>query len=211
MGLLDHGERLPTEADLGRQFGVATVTAREALESLRGDGLIETRRGRSGGSFVCGTGDEARAALLARLAQLPRVRLRDMGLHYGLIAAGAAERAAIFATGDEVDSLGALVDEAAATSGAAGRRAENGIRLEIAALSRSARLVAEQVRLQAEFGPLLWIALQDQAVVASNAARHRRLVAAIGAEQPEQARAAVSEQVGWLTQRLLSVREQAGA
>lgn len=209
LGLLEQGERLPTEAELARQFGVATVTAREALESLRAAGLIETRRGRSGGSFVCGSGDDARAELVARLARTSRVALRDMGLHYGLIAGGAAERAALFATEDEVAALSLLVEGGAAASGATARRAENGIRLEVAALSRSARLVAEQVRLQAEFGPLLWIALQSHPVVQGNAERHRRLVAAIGAEEPENARAVVVEQVGWLTDRVLAIRETA--
>ncbi len=209
LGLLEQGERLPTEQDLGRQFGVATVTAREALESLRSAGLIETRRGRAGGSFVCGSGDDARAALTTRLAALSRVELRDMGLHYGLIAGAAAERAALFATPDEVAMLGTLVEDGAVANGVAARRAENGIRLEVAALSRSARLVSEQVRLQAEFGPLLWIALQEHGVVTGNAARHRRLLAAIGDESPEQARAVVAEQVGWLVDRLLAIREVA--
>ncbi|WP_169746523.1 FadR/GntR family transcriptional regulator [Demequina phytophila] len=207
LGLLDQGERLPTEQELGRQFGVATVTAREALETLRSAGLIETRRGRAGGSFVCGSGDDARVALESRLAALSRVELRDKALIYGLVAAGAAERAALFATPDEVESLSLLVEHGVTASGAAARRAENGIRLEVAALSRSARLVSEQVRLQAEFGPLLWIALHERTVVAGNAARHRRLVEAIGAESPEQARAVVVEQVGWLTDRLLAIRE----
>ncbi|SEJ57164.1 FadR/GntR family transcriptional regulator [Demequina mangrovi] len=207
LGLLEQGERLPTEQDLGRQFGVATVTAREALESLRAAGLIETRRGRAGGSFVCGSGDDARAVLISRLAMLSRVELRDMGLVYGVIAGAAAERAALFATADEVRSLGTLVEDGAVSSGAAARRAENGIRIEVAALSRSARLVAEQVRLQSEFGPLLWIALQEHGVVTGNAARHRRLVEAIGNESPEEARGIVTEQVGWLLDRLLAIRE----
>ncbi|WP_062299059.1 FadR/GntR family transcriptional regulator [Demequina maris] len=209
LGLLEQGERLPTEQELGRQFGVATVTAREALESLRSGGLIETRRGRAGGSFVCGSGDDARSALISRLTDMSRVELRDMGLVYGLIAGGAAERAALFSTPDEVDSLALLVEGGASASGAAARRAENGIRLEVAALSRSARLVSEQVRLQAEFGPLLWIALQEHAVVTGNAARHRRLIAAIAEESPEHARAVVVEQVGWLVDRLLAIREAA--
>ncbi|WP_296666828.1 GntR family transcriptional regulator [Demequina sp.] len=209
LGLLEQGERLPTESELARQFGVATVTAREALESLRVAGLIETRRGRAGGSFVSGSGDDARAALAGRLAGMSRVELRDMGLLYGIIAGAAAERAALFTTPDEVEALSLLVEDGAVANGAAARRAENGIRLEVAALARSARLVAEQVRVQAEFGPLLWVALQEYAVLAGNAARHRMLVAAIGAEEPERARRIVVEQVGWLVDRLLAIREAA--
>src|SRR5689334_24948820 len=52
LGLLADAEQLPSEAELAAQFGVATVTVREALVSLREQGLVETRRGRGGGSFV---------------------------------------------------------------------------------------------------------------------------------------------------------------
>ena len=52
LGVLHDGERLPSEAELARQLGVATVTAREALEILRRNKLVHTKRGRDGGSFV---------------------------------------------------------------------------------------------------------------------------------------------------------------
>ena len=52
LGLLPDAKQLPGEADLAHQFGVSTVTIREALSVLRQEGLIETRRGRGGGSFV---------------------------------------------------------------------------------------------------------------------------------------------------------------
>src|SRR6185437_9323381 len=52
LGVLVPGERLPSEAELARRFGVALVTAREGLGILREAGLVETRRGRDGGSFV---------------------------------------------------------------------------------------------------------------------------------------------------------------
>src|SRR5690349_21858984 len=52
LGLLTDAEQLPSETDLANEFGVSTVTVREALTALRQRGLIETRRGRGGGSFV---------------------------------------------------------------------------------------------------------------------------------------------------------------
>ena len=51
-GVLRDGERLPSESDLAKFLGVAPVTAREALVALRHKGLVRTRRGRDGGSFV---------------------------------------------------------------------------------------------------------------------------------------------------------------
>jgi GntR family transcriptional repressor for pyruvate dehydrogenase complex len=51
-GNLVPGERLPTERELCKQFGVSMVTAREALKGLQALGLIEKRKGRRGGIFV---------------------------------------------------------------------------------------------------------------------------------------------------------------
>jgi DNA-binding transcriptional MocR family regulator len=47
LGLLADAEQLPSEVELATQFGVSTVTIREALASLREQGLVETRRGRT--------------------------------------------------------------------------------------------------------------------------------------------------------------------
>src|SRR3954469_18464029 len=58
-GVLANGERLPTEAGLAQLFGVALVTAREALVALRGQGLVTTVRGRNGGSFVTAPSGDA--------------------------------------------------------------------------------------------------------------------------------------------------------
>jgi len=52
-GLLHPDEQLPNENELSRLMGVSPVTVREALNTLRARQLIDTRRGRNGGSFVC--------------------------------------------------------------------------------------------------------------------------------------------------------------
>ncbi|HEX9042935.1 MAG TPA: winged helix-turn-helix domain-containing protein, partial [Trebonia sp.] len=52
LGLFVDGEQLPPETDFAAQLGVSAMTLREALASLRQRGLVETRRGRTGGTFV---------------------------------------------------------------------------------------------------------------------------------------------------------------
>lgn len=44
-GEVSAGGALPSEAELGEEFGVSRVTVRRALESLRADGLVQSRRG----------------------------------------------------------------------------------------------------------------------------------------------------------------------
>lgn len=52
LGLVREGERLPAERDLAERLRVSRVTLREAIRALREAGYLESRRGRSGGTFV---------------------------------------------------------------------------------------------------------------------------------------------------------------
>ena len=104
-GVLRDGERLPSESDLSRSLGVALVTAREALEGMRDKGLVRTRRGRDGGSFVTYDRESAGRMLEARLRGHSRIELRDLTLHVGAIAGTAAEVAADRATEDDLETL----------------------------------------------------------------------------------------------------------
>lgn len=49
-GQLRSGDRLPTEIDLSKRFGVARTVVREAISLLRYDGIVDSRRGV--GAFV---------------------------------------------------------------------------------------------------------------------------------------------------------------
>lgn len=61
------GERLPTEADLSRRFGVNRHTVRRALAQLAQEGLIVTRRG--AGAFVATNVTEYPVGRRTRFAQ----------------------------------------------------------------------------------------------------------------------------------------------
>jgi len=51
-GTLRPGDRLPAEVDIAAKLGVSRMTLRQALASVESKGLLERRRGRSGGNFV---------------------------------------------------------------------------------------------------------------------------------------------------------------
>src|SRR5919197_882521 len=50
--LMEPGERLPPVADIAATFGVSTITVRRALTGLAARGIVVSRRGRGGGTFV---------------------------------------------------------------------------------------------------------------------------------------------------------------
>jgi GntR family transcriptional regulator len=49
---LQAGDRLPAEVEFAEALGVSRMTLRQALAAIEGKGLIDRRRGRSGGNFV---------------------------------------------------------------------------------------------------------------------------------------------------------------
>src|SRR3954466_4694431 len=62
LGMVAVGERLPPERELAEQLRVSRVTLREAIGALREAGYLESRRGRSGGTFVVRAGPPAHGA-----------------------------------------------------------------------------------------------------------------------------------------------------
>lgn len=202
LGVLTDGERLPSETAMAKQLGVATVTAREALESLREAGLVRTTRGRGGGSFVTYGGRREDSVLDDRLRNTSRVDLRDSGVHYAAIAGMAAELAADRATDDDLDNLRFLVESIDTSRDDASRRGQASFGLEVAALSQSARLVREELKLQAELGPLLWLCLRSQDYRDRCALAQRNIVSAMAALDGEAARHRTVQQiedaVAWL-------------
>jgi hypothetical protein len=73
-------------------------------------------------------------------------------------------------------------------------------------LSQSARLVREQIRLQAEFGPLLLLGMGDVVTRERIASANRETVAAIAANDASRARHLVAGEVRDLAAWLLAAK-----
>lgn len=158
LGLFDRGEQLPSEAALAGQLGVSTVTLREALAMLRTQGLVETRRGRHGGTFICGPVSASIARLRTRLRDTTVVELRDLGDEWSAVGGAAAHLAASRASNDQISRLHQLATGLRAARTVGDRsRAHSRFSVELALASQSERLTRAQLRLEAEAGDLLWI------------------------------------------------------
>lgn len=75
---LQPGDRLPGETDLIAQFGMAKGTIREAMRLLQAQGLVVTKTGPGGGSFVGEVSTDRAHALLANYFYFKQVSIRDI-------------------------------------------------------------------------------------------------------------------------------------
>lgn len=189
LGLFAVGEQLPAESTLAGQLGVSTVTLRDALATLRRKGLVETRRGRNGGSFVVGPTTLPADRLSGRLRELSVVELRDLSDEWTAVSGAAARFAAARASDDEVAHLRSLADELADAADVVGRvRANSRFGIELALASQSERLTRAEVRLQAESGELLWAVTDSPLDPTDVAADLHRIADAVAAEDELAAR-----------------------
>lgn len=196
LGLISDGEQLPSETDLAGAFNVSTVTLREALSTLRRQGLLETRRGRGGGSFVRASVDASTARLRRVLRDTGVHELREIGDHHLAVAGTAARLAAERASGDHLERLHEFVD-ALATAETAGdrRRADGRFHIEIAAAAQSTRLTRQEIDLQGEIGELLWIPFGEAVHLDEAVEQHRDILAAIEKGDGDGARATTERHV----------------
>ena len=112
VGTYSPGERLPPERELATRLSVSRVTVRQALQRVAELGLVESRRGRGGGTFVTAVSwrevapEEARRTLEV---ELPRLReLFDYRcMVEGMIARAAAQRR----TAHDVEQLQVALEE----------------------------------------------------------------------------------------------------
>lgn len=126
------GARLPVERDLAGSLGVGRMTVRAALARLVERGLLETRRGRGGGSYVVdqwpeSSTDAVRRTLSTRLDDL-RDRCDAIARLHGAVCRASAEAR----TAADIARLrAALEGYRTASSGLAAQQADGELHLAI--------------------------------------------------------------------------------
>jgi GntR family transcriptional repressor for pyruvate dehydrogenase complex len=89
------GERLPSEHDLMGVFGVSRIVVREAIRNLENSGLLEIKRGPTGGAFVLPMKHDAVSNLVRdtlRLGQTSVAEIMEVRLQVEPIVAGLAAK-----------------------------------------------------------------------------------------------------------------------
>jgi DNA-binding FadR family transcriptional regulator len=151
LGLVPYGERLPSERELAERLRISRVTLREVLKVLQDEGLVESRRGRYGGTFVryrggeLGEAGEPGSGRTGRggLGGVGGAELDDLLRFREVLEVGAAELAA--GRGLEAPARGRLRECLAATVDAPlgeYRRLDTRLHLTLAELSGSPSLAA---------------------------------------------------------------------
>ncbi len=191
MGILTEGDRLPTESVLAAELGISHITLRQSLAALRTKGLIETSRGRSGGSVIRRQVDLTDSQLQHKLRETSTEALRDLGDLGAAIASMSARLAASRADPRNVEHLESLVQlHRDAPDDRARRRVDSRFHVAVSIAAQSSRLTSAALQLEAELMTLWWDQAgrdgKDDLVVKE----HEAIVDAIRAKDPDAAGAA---------------------
>ncbi|MBY8884393.1 FCD domain-containing protein [Streptomyces sp. PTM05] len=162
LGLVSYGERLPSERELAERLRISRVTLRDVLKVLQDQGLVESRRGRYGGTFVryragaLADADPGAAGRDELRRAVARIDVADVLRFREVLEVGAAELCASRElTAEEEDRLQICL--AATNDAPLGeyRRLDTRLHLTLAELSGSPSLAAAYAGVRATVNDLL--------------------------------------------------------
>jgi DNA-binding FadR family transcriptional regulator len=154
LGLVPGGERLPAERELAERLGISRVTLREVLRVLQDQGLVESRRGRYGGTFVLPRPDAGGEDELRR--RITEVDIEDVLRFREILEVGAAGLCAAHGLGEkQADRLREALDRTGDAPLADYRRLDTLLHLTLAELGGSPTLTAQYAAVRATVNDLL--------------------------------------------------------
>ena len=190
LGVYPRGSALPPERDLAARMHVSRATLREAMAALRQAGLVETTRGRGGGTVVTLKPPTPSARAAARVSAERRAAWLDALAFRRIIEPGAAAMLAEHELSEEARAQLQLAhDEVhAATRHAQYRQSDSRFHLTIAALTGSAQVIAAVTSVQSTLHEMLLAIPQMDANIEHSDAQHAVVVRAILENKPDLAR-----------------------
>jgi GntR family transcriptional repressor for pyruvate dehydrogenase complex len=195
LGVYPRGTTLPAERELAERLQVSRATLREAMAALRQAGLVETTRGRGGGTVVTLKPGTPSARAAARTTAARRHEWLDALDFRRVVEPGAASLAASRTLDDvRLAQLEQAHQEVAtARKPAEHRQADSRFHLTVAALTDSPRTIEAVTSVQATLHEMLLAIPVLDTNIAHSDRQHARLVRAIVAGKPDLARRVMEE------------------
>jgi len=180
LGAYSTGSTLPAERDLAERMAVSRATLREAIAALRQAGMVETTRGRGGGTRVVyrppAPSREERAGLSGR-----REELLDSLVMRRVVEPGACWAAASreLSASERMLLTSALIEVEQARDPARHRQADSRLHLALATASGSRLLLDAVTRAQSSLHDMLQAIPVLEANIAHSDTQHRAIVHAV--------------------------------
>ena len=195
LGVYPRGSALPSERDLAERLAVSRATLREAMAALREAGLVQTTRGRGGGTIVTMRPSTPQARAASRRTATRLADWVDALDFRRIVEPGAAALAASSTLGDAQRSQleTALAAVASAAGPAVHRQADSRFHLTIAAITGSPRMIEAVTSVQSTLHEMLSAIPVLEASIAHSNTQHARIVSAILGGRAERARQVMEE------------------
>ncbi|MCW2764746.1 MAG: Transcriptional regulator, GntR family [Nocardioides sp.] len=195
LGVYPLGSTLPSERDLAERLHLSRATLREAMAALRQAGLVETTRGRGGGTVVTLKPRTPSARAAARTSPATREDWLDSLCFRRIVEPGAVQLAAQMDLSEEARAqLERAHDEVASADRSADhRQADSRFHLTLAALTGSPRVIEAVTTVQGTLHEMLLAIPVLDANIAHSDRQHAAVVRAVLAGKPDRARRAMEE------------------
>jgi len=205
--LIGPGEALPPERDLTALFGVGRPTIQAALRLLEAEGLVEARRGRSGGTFVVEAASSPNAweDLLGRVAR-QAAEINDLldlrRIVEPAVAALAAERRVSTDLADMESAIGGMIR---ATSEPEYMRYDTEFHLALARASHNVAVAKTVEDVRSGLNDAMTLLPESETWHRRLAKEHEAVVDAVRQRDAEGAKTAMSLHVAYSEQSLRAV------
>jgi GntR family transcriptional repressor for pyruvate dehydrogenase complex len=195
LGVYPRGSTLPPERDLAAQLHVSRATLREAMAALRQAGLVQTTRGRGGGTVVTLKPPTPSARAAARTTPAQRARWLDALAFRRIIEPGAVATLAVgeLDEASRAQLLAAHAEVETARRPAEYRQSDSRFHLTLAALTGSDLLIDAVTSVQAMVHEMLLAIPQLEINIAHSDEQHAAIVQAIVDGRPDRARRAMEQ------------------
>lgn len=196
-GELSPGDRLPTERELAEQFGVSRTVVRDAVKTLAGRGILQVRRG--AGIFVVSAEERMsnRVGALSEIFSLQGAGLADLFEIRKVLEAESAWWAAQRHSIHHAERLRSVLEDAREHRADLTVLSERDAQFHVAIAEGSQNLVL--VRVMLTLLDLLENARYESLRIPGrpelSLEQHGRVLAAVEAQDPEEARAAMLEHI----------------